>query len=94
MIAAPFRSGPYTVRPEWIDYNGHLNLAYYVMLFDQATDALWDALGIGVTAKAAGHSTFAAESHILYKSELLAGRDRRHRVPDPGRGRQALACRV
>ena len=42
MIAAPFLSGPYTVRPEWIDYNGHLNLAYYLLIFDQATDALWD----------------------------------------------------
>lgn len=73
MIAAPFLSGPYAVRPEWIDYNGHLNLAYYFLILDQATDALWDALGIGITAKAAGHSTFAAEAHVLYKSELLAG---------------------
>lgn len=69
----PFTSGPYVVRPEWIDYNGHLNLAYYVLIFDQATDALWETLGIGSAAKTAGHSTFAAECHILYKSELLEG---------------------
>ncbi len=73
MIAAPFPSGPYTVRPEWIDYNGHMNMAYYVLIFDRATDELWEALGIGSAAKTEGHSTFAAESHILYRSELMAG---------------------
>ena len=30
------------VLPQWIDANGHMNLAYYVVLFDQATDALYD----------------------------------------------------
>ena len=35
------------VRPEWIDSNGHLNLAYYVVVFDYATDALYKALDIG-----------------------------------------------
>jgi len=73
VIPAPFRSGPYVVRPEWIDYNGHLNLAYYLVLFDWATDALWEPLGLGDGLRAAGFGTFAAESHILYKAELLAG---------------------
>jgi acyl-CoA thioester hydrolase len=73
VLPAPFRSGPYVVRPEWIDYNGHLNLAYYLVLFDQATDALWEPLGLGEGLRAAGHTTFAAESHILYRAELLAG---------------------
>ena len=35
------------VPPEWIDANGHMNLAYYVVLFDQATDLLYDELGVG-----------------------------------------------
>ena len=35
------------VLPQWIDANGHLNLAYYVVLFDQATDALYDVVGVG-----------------------------------------------
>jgi acyl-CoA thioester hydrolase len=73
VIPAPFRSGPYVVRPEWIDYNGHLNLAYYLVLFDWATDALWAPLGLGDGLRTAGYGTFAAESHILYKAELLAG---------------------
>ena len=36
------------VLPEWIDYNGHMNLAYYTVLFDQATDLLFDELGLGL----------------------------------------------
>ena len=33
--------------PEWIDYNGHMNVAYYVLAFDHATDAFLDYLGMG-----------------------------------------------
>ena len=63
---------PYAVRPEWIDDNGHMNLAYYVVLFDWATDHLWTAIGLGDPFRATGHGTFAAESHILFKAELVA----------------------
>jgi acyl-CoA thioester hydrolase len=62
------------VRPEWIDSNGHLNLAYYVVLFDLATDRLYDALGIGnAYREATGFSCFTAETHTLYERELMAG---------------------
>jgi acyl-CoA thioester hydrolase len=62
------------VLPEWIDANGHMNLAYYVVLFDQATDLLYDALGVGTAYRAAtGNSTFTAETHTLYERELHAG---------------------
>ncbi len=43
-----------SVRPEWIDSNGHMNLACYVVAFDLATDRLYDALGIG-NAYRTGH---------------------------------------
>jgi acyl-CoA thioester hydrolase len=73
-IAAPFDSYRSEVLPEWIDANGHLNLAYYVVLFDYATDALFDAIGIGLRYKeATNHGTFAVETHNLYERELLAG---------------------
>jgi acyl-CoA thioester hydrolase len=63
-----------TVLPEWIDANGHMNLAYYVVLFDQATDLLYDALGVGNTYRdATGHSTFTAETHTLYEREVSVG---------------------
>jgi len=60
--------------PEWIDANGHLNLAYYVVLFDQATDLFYDALGVGQAYReATGNSTFTAETHTLYERELRVG---------------------
>jgi len=73
-IPAPFDRYRGEVKPEWIDANGHLNLAYYVVLFDYATDALFDAIGIGLRYKeATDHGTFAVETHNLYERELLVG---------------------
>ena len=62
------------VRPEWIDSNGHMNLAYYVVVFDLATDALYAALDIGdAYREASGHSCFTAETHTLYEREVHLG---------------------
>jgi acyl-CoA thioester hydrolase len=62
------------VRPEWIDSNGHMNLAYYVVAFDYATDRLYSALDIGdAYREATGFSCFTAETHTLYERELLLG---------------------
>jgi len=62
------------VRPEWIDSNGHLNLAYYVVVFDQATDALYARLGVGdAYREATGFSCFTAETHTLYEREVHEG---------------------
>jgi acyl-CoA thioester hydrolase len=73
-IAAPFDRYCGEVRPEWIDLNGHMNLAYYTVLFDYATDLLFDTIGIGREYKdATGHGTFVVETHNLYEDELLAG---------------------
>ena len=70
----PFAAHAETVRPEWIDYNGHMNVAYYVLVFDHATDALFDALELGAAYRhGAGLTLFAVESHILYERELALG---------------------
>jgi acyl-CoA thioester hydrolase len=62
------------VRPEWIDANGHMNLAYYVVAFDLATDTLYDALGIGQAYRdSTPFSCFTAETHTLYEREMLVG---------------------
>ena len=62
------------VLPEWIDANGHMNLAYYVVLFDQATDVLYDLLGLGQAYRdTTPYSTFTAETHTLYERELRVG---------------------
>ena len=62
------------VRPEWIDSNGHMNLAYYVVVFDLATDKLYAALGIGdAYREETGFSCFTAETHTLYEREVHLG---------------------
>ena len=62
------------VQPEWIDYNGHMNVAYYFLAFDHATDAFYDAMGCGEHYKEGGNfSTFTLEGHITYDQEVLEG---------------------
>ncbi len=62
------------VRSEWIDYNGHMNVAYYVLAFDHATDAFLDYLGLDdAHRRETGGSTFAAESHVNYLREVHEG---------------------
>lgn len=68
-IGSPVHSG--RVLPEWIDYNGHMNVAYYVLAFDLGIDALWIDFGITEEhVKANQSTTFAVESHVMYKQEL------------------------
>src|SRR5260370_864656 len=73
-IPAPFDRFKGEVLPEWIDYNGHMNLAYYTVLFDAATDLLFDELGLGLDYRQTTlQGTFVAETHNLYERELLVG---------------------
>ncbi|MGD9617907.1 MAG: thioesterase family protein [Alphaproteobacteria bacterium] len=73
-LSAPFDRFRGEVLPEWIDYNGHMNLAYYTVLFDQATDLLFDELGLGLDYRRDRKlGTFVAETHNLYERELLVG---------------------
>lgn len=71
LFFAPFVSSAMRVEPEWIDYNGHLNMAYYHVLFDRAVDEIFSLIGLDrdylETRQA---STFTAECHVLYKREL------------------------
>jgi len=61
------------VRPEWVDHYGHMNLAYYLVVFDMATDALWPTLNLGPEFRARGLGTFAAESWQAYIREVTEG---------------------
>jgi acyl-CoA thioester hydrolase len=70
----PFDRYEGEVLPAWIDSNDHMNLAYYVLMFDYATDAIYEAFGIDRSYKSKTNcGTFAAETHILYMQELLEG---------------------
>ena len=73
-IEAPLLLHRESVLPEWIDYNGHMNLAYYVLIFDHATDAFLDFIGLTEKFRKANQSsTFAAELHVTYEHEVKLG---------------------
>ena len=46
IYGAPFVGSIKQVEDQWIDYNGHMNVAYYVLAFDNATDAFLDYIGL------------------------------------------------
>jgi len=72
--AAPFLSSVMQIEPQWIDYNGHLNMAYYNVMFDRAIDELWLKLGLGPSyIKERHHSTFTVECHVRYLQEIHLG---------------------
>jgi acyl-CoA thioester hydrolase len=71
---APFVSSVMRVEPQWIDFNGHLNMAYYTVLFDRAVDEIYELIGLGPAyLKQHGHSTMVAEMHVRYLRELHDG---------------------
>ena len=68
---APFLSSVMVIEPAWIDYNGHLNVAYYGVLFDRAVDEAYELIGVGPDyLKQTGHSTMVVETHMRYLREL------------------------
>jgi len=72
--SGPFRSSIMQIEPQWIDYNGHLNMAYYNVMFDRAIDQFWLQLGLGPAYVRERHgSTFSAESHVRYLREVNLG---------------------
>lgn len=67
---------PYStdVLDEWIDYNGHLSEAYYVLVFGFATDAAMEALGMGPDYRGAtSNSLYTVEAHVRYLDETGLG---------------------
>jgi acyl-CoA thioester hydrolase len=73
-VPAPFVSSVMRVEPQWIDYNGHLNMAYYNVLFDRGADEAFVLLGMGPDyLKTRRHSTMTAEAHVRYLREIHEG---------------------
>lgn len=66
-------SDPIRIRPEWIDHNGHLNVAYFVLAFDMATDAVYEEWGIGLAyQEQSGCSVYTLGMNVDYLKELFA----------------------
>jgi len=70
-FAAPFRSSRMSVEDDWIDYNGHMNVAYYLVLLDRCVDEAFEELGMGPDYVAHQNASFfTVEAHINYLREL------------------------
>ncbi len=71
---APFTASTQTVEDQWIDYNGHFNMAYYNVLFDRGGDQAFELVGLGPDyVRSAKCSFFTLETHVTYLRELHAG---------------------
>lgn len=70
----PFVCSVMQIEPDWIDYNGHLNMAYYNVIMDRSIDELFAVLGMGPNyLKARNGSTMTAEAHVRYLREVHLG---------------------
>ena len=73
-LQAPLVCPREIVREDWIDYNGHLNMAYYNVIFDHGVDHFFDLLNVGAAYAASGvGSCFSLEVHLHYIQELKLG---------------------
>ena len=62
------------VKPEWIDHNGHMNLGYFVVAFDEATDDVYESWGLGLDyPDKSGCSVFTLGVNVDYMAELFEG---------------------
>ncbi|MFX0545728.1 thioesterase family protein [Roseovarius sp. S1116L3] len=74
VIDGPALSDWMVVKPEWIDFNGHLNMAYYNVLFDEGIDDVYRLMGFGADyAKTRGMTTYVADFRVRYLRELHEG---------------------
>jgi len=71
---APLTFADQKVIPEWIDFNGHMNVAYYLYAFDRCLDVMFNRLGVGPEQiPESGCSVFTLEAHINYLREVVEG---------------------
>jgi acyl-CoA thioester hydrolase len=62
------------VLPQYIDGNGHMNIAYYTIVFEQALDRVWQLIGLRSEQFRREHkSTFTLETHVTYQREVKLG---------------------
>lgn len=74
MSANPLTTFSTAIPPEWVDYNGHLRDAFYLLIFSYATDALMDHLGLDEAGRArSGHTLYTLECHLNYLAEVKLG---------------------
>jgi acyl-CoA thioester hydrolase len=73
-IDAPFDRYRDVVKPEWIDHNRHMNMGYYLVVFDLATDEFFRWIGLGAEHRETRRvTTFCLEAHVTYHREVREG---------------------
>ena len=73
-IPTPFDAYRDRVRPEWMDHNGHMNMGFYLVVFDFATDEFFRWIGLDESHRRDRHvTTFALEAHVTYHREVREG---------------------
>ena len=73
-IETPLDAYRDVVRPEWIDSNGHMNMGYYLVVFDLATDEFMRWVGLDAEHRRInGITTFCLEAHVTYHREVREG---------------------
>ena len=72
-VAAPLRLYRATVRPEWVDYNGHMSEWCFLLVMGESSDAFFRYVGIDEHYRSAGASLFTVETHIRNLVEVGAG---------------------
>jgi acyl-CoA thioester hydrolase len=73
-LPAPFDRYRDRVRPEWIDGNGHMNVGYYLVVFDYATDEFLAWVGLDERHRREHRvTTFCLEAHVTYHREVRSG---------------------
>ena len=61
---------------EWTDYNNHMNLSYYILVFDMGAEVILSKFQMGEhSAKTTKKSTMAVESHTTYNNEVKEGEE-------------------
>jgi acyl-CoA thioester hydrolase len=69
------------VLPDWIDWNGHMNVACYLVAFDHALDIFFEEVGIGMSrAKTDRMGPYALQTHMHFLAEMLEGEPFRFRL--------------
>ena len=64
------------IKKEWTDYNKHMNVAYYVLVFDESWEVMLQKFKIGEdSAKTTGMSTMVVETYITYNNEVKEGEE-------------------
>src|SRR5215510_1123548 len=72
-IEAPLRVHHTSVKPSWVDYNGHMSESCYLLVFGDNADAFFRFIGIDEDYRSAGQSLYTVETHLHHRREVTEG---------------------